>query len=343
MAEPEDPGQFNNEPRARIALKPIKKIVVGTSLMDESYTVVGAARDVARAVNGSLTIVHSLAADALGPRFGTGWSDADFYRNWTEMQRAELSSQIERLEVAVPMTSRVESGAPHRVITDTAQKVGADLIVIGASDQGRLARFLGSTADRVLRRAKCPVLVIRGDWKFPIGRVLIPVDFSLLSGEAFDCGLSFLLQVGSKRPHVEVFYALSEPVRHLAKPFTAGKVEEFASQELDRFGRESLGSAPAELSCRVGVGGAAREILREADRYEADLVVIGTNGQGGVEKALLGSVARAVATESDRPVLFIPPEVALGASVAEAVLEQTAPRWSAVGEGVGDPEKSGVS
>lgn len=343
MAKPGRSRESENDERARIALKPIKQVVVGTSLQEGSDEIVRAARDVARSVDGRLTLVHSLAADAMVPAFGTGWPDADFYRSWSEMQKAELGAQIERVGIAVPMAYRVESGAPHRVIADAAQETGADLIVIGASDRGRLTRFLGGTADRVLRRAQCPVLVIRGDWTFPIERVLIPVDFSLLSGEALDCGLSFLFQIGSQEPQVELFYAVSEPLRALAEPFTAGQVEKFASQELERFGRESAGECSVDLSYQVAVGGAASEILREADRFEADLVVVGTNGQGGVERALLGSVAKAVATESGRPVLFIPPDVAIGASVAEAVLEQTEPRWEAVGEGVEAVAKSGAT
>ncbi|MCP4205004.1 MAG: universal stress protein [bacterium] len=330
--------------RARIALKPIETVVVGTSLLEGSDVVVGAALDVARAVKGRLNIVHSLPLDALVPRFGTGWAESDFYRKWSEMQRAELISQIERLDITVAMESRVESGTPHRVILDNADRLGAELIVIGASERGRFAKVLGGTADRILRQAKCPVLVVRGDWRFPIERVLAPVDFSLLSGDALECGLGFLLQIGVPAPKVELFFAVSELLLSLSEPFSSDQLEKFATQELTRFGREAAGTCSAQLSSRIAVGRPADEILQAAEQFQSDLVVLGTHGQGGVERALLGSVARVVATEAGCAVLFIPPEIALGASVAEAVIEQTEPRWrEPSAENVKTADKGGVS
>lgn len=50
------------------------------------------------------------------------------------------------------------------------------------------AELLGSTADRVLRKASCPVLIVRGELPVPPRRVLAPVDPSTLSGDSFRCG-----------------------------------------------------------------------------------------------------------------------------------------------------------
>jgi len=52
-------------------------------------------------------------------------------------------------------------GNPHEVVLHEAQRQGADLIVLGAHDPGRIARFfIGSTTDRLIREAPCPVLVL---------------------------------------------------------------------------------------------------------------------------------------------------------------------------------------
>jgi nucleotide-binding universal stress UspA family protein len=56
----------------------------------------------------------------------------------------------------------VAHGTVYEEILDTAQRVGADLIVMGAHGPDLKDYLLGSNADRVTRHAKCSVLVVRG-------------------------------------------------------------------------------------------------------------------------------------------------------------------------------------
>ena len=57
----------------------------------------------------------------------------------------------------------VRNGVPYREITDAARTLKADLIVISTHGYSGLAHvFMGSTAERVVRHAECPVLVVRG-------------------------------------------------------------------------------------------------------------------------------------------------------------------------------------
>jgi nucleotide-binding universal stress UspA family protein len=72
---------------------------------------------------------------------------------------------------AVRTHALVEEGHPADVVLQTAERLSADLLVVGKHGRGALARaFVGSTAEAVLRRARCPVLfvppsfVTRADW-----------------------------------------------------------------------------------------------------------------------------------------------------------------------------------
>jgi universal stress protein A len=57
----------------------------------------------------------------------------------------------------------VVSGAPATAICETAEKIGADLIVMGTHGRTGIAHvFLGSVAERTIRHAPCPVLTVRG-------------------------------------------------------------------------------------------------------------------------------------------------------------------------------------
>jgi universal stress protein A len=65
-------------------------------------------------------------------------------------------------DAPVEIESFVRSGVPHHEITEVARQRGADLIVISTHGRtGLLHALLGSTAERVVRHATCPVLVVR--------------------------------------------------------------------------------------------------------------------------------------------------------------------------------------
>jgi nucleotide-binding universal stress UspA family protein len=59
-------------------------------------------------------------------------------------------------------TAHVQFGTPARVIADTAENRGTDLIVMGTHGRGAIAHLLvGSVAERVVRIAPCAVLTVR--------------------------------------------------------------------------------------------------------------------------------------------------------------------------------------
>jgi nucleotide-binding universal stress UspA family protein len=81
-------------------------------------------------------VTCTAALEQLGPRFGTG----------------------------VTLEYVVRPGQPLAVVLEEAERFEADLIVLAASGRSRVARFfVGSTADRVIRQASCPVLVVPAD------------------------------------------------------------------------------------------------------------------------------------------------------------------------------------
>lgn len=59
------------------------------------------------------------------------------------------------------MTTEIRAGNPARAILDAAEEKGADLIIIASHRPGLQDYLLGSTAGRVVRHAKCSVLVLR--------------------------------------------------------------------------------------------------------------------------------------------------------------------------------------
>jgi nucleotide-binding universal stress UspA family protein len=76
---------------------------------------------------------------------------------------AELLAAVEKLKTAGVAARALErAGNPAQVIIETAEENAFDLIVIGTRGRHAIERFLfGSTADKVARYAKTPVLLVR--------------------------------------------------------------------------------------------------------------------------------------------------------------------------------------
>jgi nucleotide-binding universal stress UspA family protein len=315
--------------------RPLQTVLIGTSLEKESDQVVGAGLAVARAAGARVLLVHAMRIEPQLVNVQTGPA-ADFAAGQIAWRQDELGRQIERLGIDASELAgaRVLTGAPHRVLVETARTAGASLLVVGATAAGPFAELLGSTADRVARKAACPVLLVRGELRVPPRRVLAPVDLSTLSGDAFRCGMDLLAQIAiGRKPEVRAIYALSfldALALQRQKPGEAAAVEaaeHLYAEQLRAFVLENRREAPFPVETAVLPGEARFEILRELGEWPADLVVLGTHGRGGMDRLVLGSVAAAIARKAPCSVLLISPEAALAEGIADAVTAQTTPAW----------------
>jgi len=118
--------------------------------------------------HGTLRLVHatpSLADAALygGPE-GTWIPDASLRELDDRAHRAALKVLADLARKFMPNTNvelRAAAGRPMDIILREAQEFQADVIVLATSGRGRARRFfLGSTADKIIREANCPVLVV---------------------------------------------------------------------------------------------------------------------------------------------------------------------------------------
>jgi nucleotide-binding universal stress UspA family protein len=319
-----------NQPSPTSCYRPLRTVVIGTSLGEESDPVVRAGLAVARAAGARVHLVHAAEIEPVFVGFEAGLAP-QFSQQQIAWRREGLRQQIARLGVDRPELAgiTVEMGVPYRILLEAARAAGADLIVVGATESGAFAaEVLGSTADRVIRKSACPVLVARGDLAVPPRRVLAPVDLSELSRDTFRCAMDFLGQVSRGATEVRVLYALSfldALARHheSAREIPVDEMERVATEELRRLVRESGAAFSVETAVRSGE--ARQEILRDLGEHPADLVVIGTHGRGGVDRLVLGSVAATVARKAPCSVLLFSPDAVLAEGLAEAVANETSP------------------
>ncbi len=283
----------------------LKNIVIGTSLTGHSDAVVRTGLAIAKATGATPWLIH--AGSILLDPSGTG-VDAVWTEKWNNL-RELLDEQARRTWLAAlpgfsPDQVRLVVGAAHREIVELARGVQADLVVIGA---GESAGVLGSTADRVIRKAPCPVLAVRSEAAFPPIRVEIPVDLSPISANALRLGVDFLEQLGLPATESEVLFVLSPFEVGGSINFTPEQIQHFAGEELSRFVTANASGRALSLSARVRTGYAREEILAALKERRADLAVLGTHGRTGFERFMLGSVASGVLRDAGCNLLIVPP------------------------------------
>ncbi len=92
-----------------------------------------------------------------------GLSTVEIMENHKKHATRELERAVrEQLGDRVPIEPVLLTGTPHREIVQLAEKRGADLIVMATHGRGFISHALmGSTTERVIRHAPCPVLAVR--------------------------------------------------------------------------------------------------------------------------------------------------------------------------------------
>ncbi len=139
--------------------------------------------------------------------------------------------------------------------------------------------------------------------------VLCPTDFSDVSAraETYAAALARHYDASLHLLHVDPPMPVMAPYGEI--PVDARMFEEqreIAEAELVKAGeRARAGGITVDTTMKGGHP--AREILALADRAQADMLVIGTHGRGGVEHLLLGSVAEKIMRKASCPVLVVPP------------------------------------
>lgn len=138
----------------------IRRILLATDLSTASDAATVQAMDLARSLSAELVVV-SVIDPAADPVTGLRATRIDRLRE-ARLEAAQALVARGRIE-GVRVSFLVWEGAPGEAIVEAAASEQVDLIVVGSHGRGGMGRFLlGSVSDYVVRRAPCPVLVVRG-------------------------------------------------------------------------------------------------------------------------------------------------------------------------------------
>lgn len=291
------------------------------SILVASDLSIGAKRALTRAVmvavkqDAALTVLH--VADVVPEAPGVG------ERTALHEAEARLLADVEplvrryRSERPLKVEIRVVPGRAFLEIIAEARARAAALVVLGAHGAHAMRDlFLGTTAEKVLRKGDRPVLLVKRQPRGPYRRVLVAVDFSEVSSRALASARALAPEAALSTLHVcdvaaegmlrRSGAAADEVTRYRKQCLQSGAVQ------LEAFLRESgsvSGDGHGAAVARVVAAGRPEVVVPEvARRRRADLVVIGTHGRTGLRHLLLGSVAEHVLRDATCDVLAVRPE-----------------------------------
>ena len=182
-------------PSAPLATTPIiQRILAPTDFPDASRHGVGFAVALAEKLGAAVALFHVIESRTWLSELGSVGpvrKDSEVVAS-ARARLAALAKRERKGKVGVTCSVAVRTGNPFDAITAAAREQAAELIVIATHGHTGFERvLLGSTAERVVRHAPCPVLTIptrskpkRTGKTPPVKKILVPMDFSKLSKDA---------------------------------------------------------------------------------------------------------------------------------------------------------------
>jgi nucleotide-binding universal stress UspA family protein len=201
-------------------------------------------------------------------------------------------------------TVAVEDKWAADAIIGRARRYAVAVIVLGSRRRGMAARLLlGSVSRQVVRRARCPVLIVRG--RLPhVRRVVLGVDGSANSRRA----VALLAALEAPRGGRVALVRVVEPLRPSALGLAPTSLRRVFAREVAMMTAGAVAKArrdlvPSATRLRragwhvrsvVAVGHPLPELLRATVASHAQLIAIGARGVNGLERLAVGSVAEGV-------------------------------------------------
>lgn len=295
-----------------------KHVLCPTDLSDASTHALAYASAVARWYDATFSVLNVVPTfDPVPIRSGSFNESVELVHPASrEEVEAALRRFVEAAALGAPApTLAVEAGDPVRSILDTALASSADLIVMGTHGRSGFERFMiGSTTEKVLRKSPCPVLTVPPPAadvppaEVLFKKIICPVDFSPASSQAVGFALDLARQADGV---VTLVHSIEWMAEEEPPAYAHFNVPEFRRHLMADAHRQLTALVDGEARTWAGieevvtVGRAHREVLRLAEESQADLIVMGAQGRGGIGLALFGSTTQQVVRGAPCPVLTV--------------------------------------
>lgn len=294
-------------------MRQLKRIIVAHDLGAGGETALKSALALANRCGAALRLVHVVERLDAYQRISHPLTAPYTLEEIARKTGVKLQELVESPELTgLQVEYEVRKGKPFVELIVAGRAWLADLIVVGGPSVTE-EPFLGSTNERILRKALVPVMVAKQPLSIEAKTFLVPTDFSSCARRAAE---EAIMLAKSFSARVVFFHVLDlNPSYRIAYAHELGvSVPSLppSPEELEPEWEGFLSDLPLENVAWekfTEEGQAAAAIVRQATHVKADMIVIGTHGRSGLPHVLLGSVAEKVARTASIPVLTIRPEV----------------------------------
>jgi len=259
----------------------------------------------ARKHGGKVIMVHAVFFD--NEEFGIAPEQLDKRMKIGEKACIESKQKITS-EFGIEVQSLLCEGDPPDVILDVAQGKKADLIVLGTYGRRGLNRLLmGSVTSRIILDSPADVLVVKKPCTECTGEyasVLVPYDGSDFSKRALNRACQIAKQDNSS---VTVLYVIPR-YEEMVNFFKTESIRKSLMQEAEKImesAREFAAIQGTVVKMEVSEGYAPDRIAETAKERGHDLIVIGSHGYRGMNKAIMGSTTERVILNAGCPILVV--------------------------------------
>jgi len=209
-------------------------------------------------------------------------------------------------EYGIEAESLLCEGDPSEVILDIAGEKKPDLIVLGTYGRKGLNRLLmGSVTSHVIVNSGMDVLVVKKQCTECTGNyksILVPFDGSEFSRKALNRACNLAKMDGG---NITILYVIPR-YEEMIEFFRTDSIKQSLFAEAEKIMDEAKKIAlpyGVSIAAMVQEGHAADKIVEISDKLKNDMIIIGTYGWKGVNKAIMGSTTERVIINAKRPVL----------------------------------------
>jgi nucleotide-binding universal stress UspA family protein len=235
--------------------------------------------------------------------------------NWVRRHQGDMivvhaveTKEMIAREFGVDAKSVLCEGEPPEVLVNTARENRSDLIVLGTFGRRGINRLLmGSVTSHVIVDSPIDVLVVKRPCAECAGAyrsILVPFDGSAFSKKALDRACSLSKTDGAEITALYVMPRYEEMLGFFRTDSIRRSMNKEAQKIIDS-AVESATVSGVTIRTEVQEGHSAEKIVETAARLKNDLIVMGSYGWRGVNKAIMGSTTERVLIGAPCPVLAV--------------------------------------